>query len=178
MSDSLWPHGLYSPWTLQARTLEWVAFPFIRRSSHPRDWIQVSLIAGGLFTSWATREGQESWNGIIHPSWRRDRLPTPVFLGFPCGSAGKESTLNVGDLGSIPGLERSSGEGKGYPLQYSWPREFYRLYSPWGRKESDTTEWLSLSSFSWPDLQMGFLLETQILFLKFLFLCTLHPVFP
>ena len=46
-------------------------------------------------------------------------LPTPVFLGFPCGSAGKESACNVGDLGSIPGLERSPGEGKGYSLQYS-----------------------------------------------------------
>ena len=39
--------------------------------------------------------------------------------GFSGGSAGKESTCNVGDLGLIPGLERSSGEGKGYPLQYS-----------------------------------------------------------
>ena len=39
--------------------------------------------------------------------------------GFPCGSAGKESTHNEGDLGSIPGLGRSPGEGKGYPLQYS-----------------------------------------------------------
>ena len=36
-----------------------------------------------------------------------------------CGSAGKESTCNARDLGSIPGLERSTGEGKGYPLQYS-----------------------------------------------------------
>ena len=51
--------------------------------------------------------------------WRRDRLPTPVFLGFPGGSAGKESAYNVGDLGSIPGLGRSPGEGNGYPLQYS-----------------------------------------------------------
>jgi len=51
--------------------------------------------------------------------WRRDRLPTPVFLGFPGGSAGKESTYNAGDLGSISGLGRSPGEGKGYPLQYS-----------------------------------------------------------
>ena len=41
-------------------------------------------------------------------------------LGFPCGSGGKESTCNVGDLGLIPWLERSPGEGKGYPLQYSW----------------------------------------------------------
>ena len=39
-------------------------------------------------------------------------------MGFRCGSAGKGSTCNVGDLGSIPGLGRSSGEGKGYPLQY------------------------------------------------------------
>ena len=37
----------------------------------------------------------------------------------PCGSVGKESTYNVGDLGSIPGLGRSPGKGKGYPLQYS-----------------------------------------------------------
>ena len=51
--------------------------------------------------------------------WRRDRLPTPVFLGFPCGSADKESACNAGDLGSIPGLGGSPGEGKGYPLQYS-----------------------------------------------------------
>ena len=50
---------------------------------------------------------------------RRDRLPTPVFLGFPCGSAGKESACNGGDLGLIPGLGRSLGEWKGFPLQYS-----------------------------------------------------------
>ena len=49
----------------------------------------------------------------------RDRLPTPVFLGFPDVSDGKESACNVGDLGSIPGLGRSPGEGNGYPLQSS-----------------------------------------------------------
>ena len=48
--------------------------------------------------------------------WRRDRLPSAVVLGFSCGSAGKESACNVGDLGSIPGLGRSPGEGKGYVL--------------------------------------------------------------
>ena len=42
-----------------------------------------------------------------------------VYVGLPCASAGKESACNVGDLGSIPGLGRSPGEGKGYPLQYS-----------------------------------------------------------
>ena len=44
---------------------------------------------------------------------------TNSLLSFPCGSAGKESTCNAGDLGSIPGLGRSPGEGKGYPLQSS-----------------------------------------------------------
>ena len=50
--------------------------------------------------------------------WRRDRLPTPVFLGFPGGSAGKECACNVGDLGSKPGLGRSPGEGISYLHQY------------------------------------------------------------
>ena len=48
------------------------------------------------------------------------KLPLkPALVGFPGGSAGKESTCNVGDLDSIPGLGRSPGEGKDYPLQYS-----------------------------------------------------------
>ena len=42
-----------------------------------------------------------------------------LFSILPCGSAGKEYACNAGDLGSIPGLGRSPGEGKGYPLQYS-----------------------------------------------------------
>ena len=58
------------------------------------------------------------WVGKIH--WKRERLCTPVFLGFPGGSAGKESTCNAGDSGSIPGSGRSPEEGIGYALQYSW----------------------------------------------------------
>ena len=46
-------------------------------------------------------------------------LPIPVFLGFPCGSAGKESASNVRELVLIPGLGRSCREGKSYPFQYS-----------------------------------------------------------
>ena len=57
------------------------------------------------------------WVGKIH--WGRDRLPIPVFLGFPCGSGSTEFTSNVGNLSSIPGLERSPGEWKCCPLQYS-----------------------------------------------------------
>ena len=50
-----------------------------------------------------------SWVGKI--SWRRDRLPTPVFLGFPGGSDGKESAFSVGDLDLIPGWEDPLEEG-------------------------------------------------------------------
>ena len=72
-------------------------------------------------------------------------LPTPVFLGFPGGSAGKESSCNVGDLGSIPGLGRFPGGGHGNPLQYSClenphGKKSLADYSPQGRKESDTAE--------------------------------------
>ena len=70
---------------------------------------------------------------------RRDRLPTPVFLGFPCGSAGKQSACSAGDLGLIPGLGRSPGEGKGYPLQYSGLENSMDCIVH-GVAESDTTE--------------------------------------
>ena len=53
-------------------------------------------------------------------SLEKGQAPTPVILGFPYGSAGKEPTCNAGDPGLIPGLGRSTGEGIGYPLQYSW----------------------------------------------------------
>ena len=56
-------HGL-----LQARILEQVAFPFSRGSSQPRDQTQVSHIAGGFFTSWATKEAQDHWGGQPVPS--------------------------------------------------------------------------------------------------------------
>ena len=58
--------------------------------------------------------------------WRRDRLPTPVFLSFPGGSAGKEFSCNVGDLGSIPGWGRSPRGGHGNPASLLLPGE-----SPW-----------------------------------------------
>ena len=68
-----------------------------------------------------------------------------LYLGFPGGSNGKESTYNAGDLGSIPGLERSPGEGNSYPLQYSGLENPYGQrslagYSPWRHKELDMTD--------------------------------------
>ena len=64
-------------------------------------------------------------------------------FSFPGGSAGKESACNAGDLGSIPGLGRFPGEGKKSTPVFC-PGEFHGLYSPWGGKESDMTERLSL----------------------------------
>ena len=68
--------------------------------------------------------------------------------GFPGSSDGKESACNAGDLGSIPGLGRSLGEGKGNPLQYTClenpcGQRSLGGYSLWGRKELDMTEQLS-----------------------------------
>ena len=102
--------------------------------------------------------------GLLHWSigkipWRRDRLHTPVFLDFLCGSASKEFACNVGDLGSIPGLGRSPGEGKAYPLQYS------------GLENSKdcivhgvTKNWTQLSDFHFhfPSLQADFFLPTEL----------------
>ena len=71
--------------------------------------------------------------------------------GFPGGTSSKESPPKAGDVrdvGLIPGSEDSPGEGNGYPLQDSYmekPMDRVHGYSPWGCKESDTTEWLTLS---------------------------------
>ena len=74
-----------------------------------------------------------------------ERIPTPVFLGFPGGSDGKESACNPGDLGSVPGLGRFPGGGPGNPLQYSCldnlrGQRSLGGYSPQGRTELDMTE--------------------------------------
>ena len=72
-------------------------------------------------------------------------LPTPVFLGFPCGPAGKKNPRAMQlNLGSIPELGRLLWKRERLPTPVFWPREFHGLYSPWGHKESDTTELLSI----------------------------------
>ena len=76
-------------------------------------WSMINKFIIWCFLRWGFLQSQrprfDSWVEKI--CWRRDRLPTPVFLAFPYISAGKESTCNVGDLGSISGLGRSPGEG-------------------------------------------------------------------
>ena len=73
--------------------------------------------------------------------------------GFPGGSAGKESACNVGDLDSTPGLGRSPGEGKGYPLQFSGLENSMDYIVHGGHKESGMNECLSLSL--WPFLPLA-----------------------
>ena len=97
MEGILWWHWISKPWL-------WV--------------VGASLIAQLVKSPPVMRRPQfNCWVGKI--PWRKNSLPTVAFLGFPCGSAGKISACNMGDLGSIPGLGRSPGEGKGYPLQYA-----------------------------------------------------------
>ena len=89
----------------------------------------------------------ESSMGREYQSWRTKVLKAYCVINFPGGSGGKASAYNAGDLGSIPGSGRSPGEGNGNPLQYSClenPMDggTWLGYSPWGRKESNTTEWL------------------------------------
>ena len=83
-------HGI-----LQARTLEWVAFPFSRGSSQPRDGTQVSRIVGRFFTSWATREAQEYWS--------RQPFPSPVDLPDPGTELGSSPLQGDSLLTEPPG---------------------------------------------------------------------------
>ena len=125
-------------------------------------------------------------NFTLHTLEEGKKWPSQLWTSFLTeksikSSAGKESICNTGDPNSIPGSGRSTGEGRGYPLQYSWASlvaqlvknppamwetwiwplgwedlleegtatnsifQFHGLYSPWGCKESDMTEWLSLT---------------------------------
>ena len=120
-------HGI-----LQTKILEWVTMPSSRRSSPPRDWTHdvscIYDIAGGFFIT--------------------ESPGKPIYV-YVCVCV-CVSACNVRDQGSIPGLGRSPGGGHGNPLQYSClenPHGQRSLvgYSPWGCKEPDMTEWLSIA---------------------------------
>ena len=123
-------HGIF-----QARVLEWGAVAF---SAYKSKLLLFSVFC--LFVCFLI--------SVIYFS--------PVEIWFSCsfgGSDGKESTCNEGDLGLIPWLGRSPGGGHGSPLQNSFletPHGQTNLvgYNPWGRKESETTEWLRTHLFS------------------------------
>ena len=103
-------HGI-----LQARILEWVAVPFSRGSSQPRDQLQVSHIAGGFFTSWATREAQEYWSGWPVPS--PADLPDP---GIKWGSPALQGDSLPTESVPCPGI-------KAMPLawRFTWSPNYW-----------------------------------------------------
>ena len=101
-------HGI-----LQARILEWIAISFSRDLPDP-----------GIDPRFPALQVDSLPSEPLSRKW----LPTPIFLGFPSGSDGKESTCNAGDLGLVPGLGRSTGRGHSNPLQYSC------LENPYGQR--------------------------------------------
>ena len=104
-------HGI-----LQARILEWVNFPFSKGSSQLRDQTQVSHIAGGFFTSWATREAQEYYNGLPCPP--PGSLPNP-------GVEPRSPKLQADSIPSEPSAKPKKLEWVAYPFsrRSSWPRD-------------------------------------------------------
>ena len=114
-------HGI-----LPARILEWVVVSFSRGSSRPRDQIHVSGIGLWVLYHWATRENKTSnlppqrqgAQGIYRVT--NEAWPDGLRYGLPWWLSGKEiHPANARDVGSIPGLGWSPGEGNGNPLQYS-----------------------------------------------------------
>ena len=80
---------------LQASILEWAAFPFSRGSSWPRNWTRVSRIAGGFFTSWATREAQNVQQGSGEQKDRPVLLATSLWVELDSSQSGRDWTLGV-----------------------------------------------------------------------------------
>ena len=98
-------------------------------------------------------------NPVQFLGWEDPLEKGQAFLGFPGGSAGKEPACSSGGLGLIPGLGNSLGEAKSYPLQYSGLEN--SMDCPWGHKESDTTEPLSLSLCVCITESLGYRTETN-----------------
>ena len=132
-------HGIF-----QARVLEWVAISSSWGSSQPRDrtWIRQRLY----------RLSHQGSYSLTHHKVAQWQSSTPLgflldlngclqsHMDFPGGSDSKASVYNVGDLGSIPGLGRSAGEGNGNPLQY------YCLENPMDRGAwQATVHWVAKS---------------------------------
>ena len=124
---------------------------WVRKIGWRRDRLPIPVFLGFPCSSagkeFACNAGDpSSYSRFRKIHWRRDRLPTPGFLGFSCGSAGKDSVCNAGHIG----LDSWVGKipWRRLPTPVFWPGEFRGLYSLWGRKESDTTEQLSLFTFT------------------------------
>ena len=121
--------GIYIPWTLPTLQKKEI-LPVHNNTVKLRDVMLNEISRSQKITVWLI-----AWVHLYGVS--------KIVKGFPGAPDDKESACNMGDLGSIPGLGRTPGEGNGYPLQYSClENSMDRGYSPWGHKELDTTEWL------------------------------------
>ena len=111
VSDSLWPQGLYSPWNFHVIILQWVAFPFSRGSSQPRDWTQVSRIAG-RFLSHNGNSRTLEW--VTYPfssgsSWPRTQTGVSCIAGgFFTNWAIREAL--IADLNPVGSLTKAISE--------------------------------------------------------------------
>ena len=121
---NIWPVACQAPLSMEfSRIPEWVASPFSIGSSWPRDKNQVSYIEGRFFTAWAT--GNPPKCSKFHKCHKKEYLYYYYFIlkimfMLPWWLRCKESVCNAGDPDLILGSGRSSGEGNGNPLQYSW----------------------------------------------------------
>ena len=127
---------------------------------NPRDggawWAAVYGVAQSRTRLKRLSSSSSSSSSSLARAWKKGQRKEERSIlveGFPGSSAGKESTLNAGDMGLIPGSGRSTGEGIGYPLQYSWvslmaqlvknPSASGRLgFDPWVGKIPWRREWL------------------------------------
>ena len=115
---------------------------------------------------WRIPMDRGAWCTTVHgvaksQTWLSDFRFTSLGLevGFPGGSAGKESTCNAGEPGLIPGSERSPGEGIGYPLQYPWAFLVAQMV-----KNLPTVKETWLQSLGWEDpLEEGMANHSSIL---------------
>ena len=106
-----------------------------------------------IFSTAPAKAYQLTWQAILEcfPVFNEKQLLLGLFTShcFPGGSADKESACNAGDLGSIPGLGRTPGEGKGYPLQYSGLENSMNYIVPKSRTRFRDFHFLSINFKMW-----------------------------
>ena len=114
--------------------------------------IKISTLGSSVVQVIKTKGNKKCWTLMWRclgqfPGFSQFLLTFSYMWGFPCGSAGKESIicLQCGRPGFNPWVGKIPWRRERLPTPIFWPGEFCGLHSPWGRKEPDTTEWLSLS---------------------------------
>ena len=124
VSDSWQLRGPYSPWNSPGQNTKVGSLSLLQGIFSTQELNPGLPHCGHIFYQLSHKGSLRTLEWVGKPfsggsSWPRDWTHASCIVAFPCGSAGEESACNAGDLGLIPGLGRSSGEGKGYPLQYS-----------------------------------------------------------